>query len=76
MEMMISRMAAKDGFSFNSFWKSSDLRYLFHKSGHKLPLSSNTIKSIVLQFSEFVKTNMINEIQKLQNTKYKIKNFR
>lgn len=66
MEVMISRMTAKDGFSFNSFCKSSDLRYLFQKSGHKLPSSSNTIRSIVIQFSESVKANMINEIQKLQ----------
>lgn len=66
MEMMISRMTAKDGFSFNSFCKSLDLRYLFQKSGYKLPLSSNTIRSIVIKFSESVKANMINEIQQLQ----------
>lgn len=66
LEVIISRMTAKDGFSFNSFCKSLDLRNLFMKSGHKLPSSPNTIRSIVITFSDSVKANMINEIKKLQ----------
>ena len=73
MEAIISRMIAKDGFTFNAFCKSIDLRNLFLKSGFRLPSSPNTIRSIVLTFSDSIKTDMINKFRKLQE--HKIKSF-
>lgn len=62
-------MIAKDGFTFNAFCKSVDLRNLFLKSGFRLPTSPNTIRSIVITFSDSIKADMIN----LENFKNKIK---
>lgn len=69
---MISRMIAKDGFTFNAFCKSVDLRNLFLKGGSKLP-TSNTIRSIVITFSDSVKkkVDMINKFTKLQEQNQK-----
>lgn len=66
MEKTVSRLVAMDGFSFNVFTKSSDLRRLFLKTGYKLPDSTNTVKSIVFSFAESVKSKMISEIDKLR----------
>lgn len=66
MEKMISRMVAKDGFSFNVFCKSNDLRNLFLKSGFTLPTSPNTIRAIVSTFCDSVKTDVVNQFKKLQ----------
>ena len=71
MEKMISRMIAKDGFTFNTFCKSVDLRSLFLKSGFKLPTSPNTIRSIVITFSDSVKADMINKFTRLQEQNQK-----
>lgn len=66
MEKMVSRMICKDGFSMNSFCTSSDLRYLFTMNGFKLPNSPNTIRSIVMNFSNTVKTDMIMKFSRLK----------
>lgn len=66
MEKMVSRMVCKDGFSLNSFCTSSDLRYLFSKSGFQLPNSPNTIRSTVINFSNTVKADMIIEFTHLK----------
>jgi len=67
MEKMISRMVAKDGLTFNCFCTSEDLRHLFSKCGFYLPTSPNTIRSIVENYSDFVKTEIIKELQSLIN---------
>lgn len=74
MEKMVSRMIAKDNFTFNSFCTSVDLRYLFSKSGFQLPTSSNTIRSMVVNFSESVKADIMKEFTTLkkQNQKFSI----
>lgn len=71
MEKMISRMIAKDGFTFNTFCKSIDLRNLFLKSGFKLPTSPNTIRSIVITFANSIKANIINRFTNLQEQNQK-----
>jgi len=64
-------MIAKDGFTFNTFCKSVDLRNLFLKSGFRLPTSPNTIRSIVITFSDSIKAEMINKFRKLQEQNQK-----
>lgn len=65
-ELMISRMVAKDGLSYNCLSSSEDLKYLFFKNGFSLPTSPNTIKSIVENFSITVKAKIIKTLQSLQ----------
>ncbi|XP_060801934.1 uncharacterized protein LOC132903887 [Amyelois transitella] len=69
MDKTISRMVCKDGFTLSSFCTSSDLRDLFSKSGNKLPNSPNTIRSIVTNFSNTVKADMIIEFERLKKGK-------
>lgn len=69
MDKMISRMVCKDGFTLSSFCTSTDLRNLFSKSGHKLPNSPNTIRSIVTNFCNTVKADMIIEFERLKKGK-------
>ncbi|KAJ8703695.1 hypothetical protein PYW08_002152 [Mythimna loreyi] len=66
MEMMVSRMVCKDGVPLSLFCTSADLRYLFSKSGFKLPNSPNTIRSIVLNFANTVKADLIIEFEYLK----------
>ncbi|GBN11531.1 hypothetical protein AVEN_237838-1 [Araneus ventricosus] len=66
MEKMVSRMACKDGVALSLFCSSSDLRYLFSKSGFQLPNSSNTIRSIVTNFANTVKADLIIEFEYLK----------
>lgn len=67
MEKIISRMVAKDGLTFNCFCTSEDLRHLFSKCGFYFPTSPNTIRSIVENYSDFVKTKVIKVLQSLIN---------
>lgn len=66
MEKMISRMIAKDGFTFDVLCKSTNLKYLFLKNGFMLQTSFNTIRSRIITFSDPVQTNMKNKLAKLQ----------
>lgn len=66
MEAMVSRMVCKDGYTFSSFCTSSDMRYLFSKCGYPLPNSPNTIRSIVSNFANTVKADMIIEFEYLK----------
>lgn len=66
MEKMISRMVCKNGMPFNLFCTSPDLRYLFRKSGFQLPNSPNTIRSIVTNFANTVKADLIIEFEYLR----------
>ncbi|XP_075990255.1 uncharacterized protein LOC142985898 [Anticarsia gemmatalis] len=74
MELMISRMICKDGHTLSSFCTSLDTRYLFAKCGYKPPNSPNTIRSIILNFANTVKTEMIIEFEHLkkQNQKFSL----
>ncbi|KAI8432620.1 hypothetical protein MSG28_013606 [Choristoneura fumiferana] len=58
MENMICRMVALDGMSFQLFVRSDDMRYLFLKSGHKLPKSAGTIKNIVMKKGSSLKDHI------------------
>lgn len=66
MEKMISRMVCKNGVPFSLFCTSPDLRYLFSKSGFQLPNSPNTIRSIVANFANTVKDDLIIEFKSLK----------
>ncbi|KAF2890270.1 hypothetical protein ILUMI_15903, partial [Ignelater luminosus] len=59
-------MVCKDGFTLSLFCTSSDLRDLFSKSRHKLPNSPNTIRSIVTNFANIVRADMIIEFEHLK----------
>lgn len=59
MEKIISRMVCKNGVPLSLFCTSQDLRYLFSKSGFQLPNSPNTIRSIVTNFANTVKSDLI-----------------
>lgn len=65
-EVMISRMVAKDGITFNCLSASEDLKYLFTKNGLSLPTCPDTIKTIVENFSMTVKAEMIKTLQNLK----------
>lgn len=55
MELTVSRMVTLDGIAFRVFSNSVDLRRLFKKSNYTLPSSANTIKNIVMQYSQNTK---------------------
>lgn len=55
MEMMVSRMVSRGGYSLKSFCVDPDMRFLFSNSGFQLPKSPNTIRSIVTTFENTVK---------------------
>ncbi|GBM86700.1 hypothetical protein AVEN_222224-1 [Araneus ventricosus] len=63
---MVSRMVCKDGMALSLFCSSSELRYLFSKSGFHLPNSPNTIRSIVTNFENTVKDDLIIEFEYLK----------
>jgi hypothetical protein len=50
-EVILSRMAAKDGIPFHLFITSKDLRAALCSYGVDVPASANTVKSRVLQFA-------------------------
>ncbi|GBM19068.1 hypothetical protein AVEN_236897-1 [Araneus ventricosus] len=66
IEKMVSRMVCKDGVALSLFCSSSDLRYLFSKSGFQLPNSPNTIRSIDTNFANIFKADLINEFEYLK----------
>ncbi|GBM67655.1 hypothetical protein AVEN_226024-1 [Araneus ventricosus] len=59
-------MACKDYVALSLFCSLSDLRYLFSKSGFQLPNSPNTIRSIVTDFANTVKADLIIEFEYLK----------
>lgn len=72
MPRKVSRMVSKDGFTFQVFTSSEDLRHLFNKSGHDLPKSSNTVRNIVVNYSKSVKAGMIIEIKGIGDQKFSL----
>lgn len=68
MEMMVSRMVSRGGYSLNSFCADPDMRFLFANSGFQLPKSPNTIRSIVTTFENTVKADMVIEFDLLKNS--------
>ena len=68
----ISHTVAKDGFTFNSFCTSSDLRYLFSKSGFRHLISPNTIRSMVVKFLDSVKADIMKKFTSLKKPKPKV----
>ncbi|GBN85180.1 hypothetical protein AVEN_93740-1 [Araneus ventricosus] len=59
-------MVCKDGAAHSLFCSSSDLRYLSSKSGFQLPNSPNTIRSILTNFANTVKADLIIEFEYLK----------
>lgn len=59
MELTVSRMVTLDGIAFRVFANSVDLRRLYKKSNLNLPASANTIKSIVMLYSQKAKQEVI-----------------
>ncbi|CAB3252337.1 unnamed protein product [Arctia plantaginis] len=63
MQVMVSRMAAVDGIPLRTFSKSQDLKYLFEKTGNKLPTTADTVRNIILKDFAKRKLEIINEIK-------------
>ncbi|CAB3220665.1 unnamed protein product [Arctia plantaginis] len=63
MQVMVSRMAAVDGIPLRTFSKSQDLKYLFEKTGNKLPTTADTVRNIILKDFDKRKLEIINEIK-------------
>ncbi|CAG5034884.1 unnamed protein product [Parnassius apollo] len=71
MEKKISRMVAKDGLPFRVFCTSTDMRNLFNSSGHKLPMSPNTIKLIVMNYGMTLKMKIMRELAQLKKNDHR-----
>lgn len=67
VEHIVSKMASLDGLPLKTFCTSEELKKLFSKSVHKLPSSLNSIKKMIIQAYEELKTAMIIEIQELKS---------
>jgi hypothetical protein len=63
----VSRMVALDGIPFQTLARSTDIRQVFEKAGHKLPQSPNTIREVVLQHHKEKQDEMKKEIKNLLN---------
>lgn len=60
---VLARMTARDGIPFIKFCTSQDLRMLLIAKGYTdIPKSPKTIRKIVLQYSDKVKQEIVNEI--------------
>lgn len=59
---IISRMVAKDGISFVKFTTSFDLRRLLTEKGFSVPNSSNTIRSIVIDYGNKIRQEIRDDI--------------
>ncbi|GBM62243.1 hypothetical protein AVEN_44039-1 [Araneus ventricosus] len=59
LEKVVSRMVCKDNVAISLFCSSSELRYVFSTSGFQLPNSPNTRRSIVTNFANTVKADLI-----------------
>lgn len=68
METMVSRMVSRGGYSLNSFCADPDMRFLFSNAGFQLPKSPNTIRSIVMNFENTVKADMVIEFDNLKSS--------
>lgn len=71
MQVMVSRMTAKDGCPFRLFTESKDMRKLFQSSGHNLPKSATAIRNIVVKEADIKKLHLHDEIQKLLKDNHK-----
>lgn len=71
MEKKVSRMVAKDGLPFRVFCTSKDMRDLFNSSGHKLPMSPNTIKLIVMNYGMTLKMKIMRELAQLKENDHR-----
>uniref|UniRef100_A0A2A4J3N7 BED-type domain-containing protein n=2 Tax=Heliothis virescens TaxID=7102 RepID=A0A2A4J3N7_HELVI len=71
MQLMIARMTSMNGYSFRTFIECEDLRTLFLKSGHKLPLCADTIRNIVVKEADKIKRLLKAEIQNLLKEHHK-----
>lgn len=59
-EAIISRLVVLDGIAFKRIAESYDIRYLINKQDKdNLPKSATTIKKIVVEFSNKIKSNLI-----------------
>lgn len=71
VECVVSKMAALDGLPFKTFCTSEELRKLFLKSGYNLPSSPKTIKNMVIETNENLKSSTIQEIDNLKSNEVK-----
>lgn len=69
LDLILSRMTAKDGFSFNVFITSTDLRNLLIAKGYNdLPTSAVSIRNRVVNYSSKIKELITREIQNFKNS--------
>lgn len=67
---VISRLIALDGLPFHKFCTSEDLRKLLTVKGYRdIPKSPNTIRKIVLEYSNKMLQEVINELKLLKENK-------
>jgi hypothetical protein len=66
LEAMISRMVALDGFAFEKYVTSQDLRVLFAYMGFTVPKCGKTIKKVVMDYYEKTKSAVIEQLKKKQ----------
>lgn len=70
-EVLVSKLAALDGLSFNCICRSTSIRTLFNKSGLKLPHSPHTIRKIVVTRSEELKQEVKKELEVLKSRDFR-----
>lgn len=58
LSAVISRMVAKDGFPFQKFCSSFDLRRLLKAKGYTVPKSANSIKNLVMEYGVKIRSEI------------------
>ena len=72
IEEEVSRMAAIDGFSLEQIAKSEVVRGYLSNKKLEAPRSGNTVRKMIIKFSETIKKSMKCELQKLKQSKFSI----
>lgn len=68
LSAIVSRMVARDGLPFQKFITSYDLRKLLTDKGYEVPKSANSIKQLVMQYGNKIRSeirqNILEQIKK------------
>ena len=71
LERVVAELAAVDRISFNTVSTSKQLRQAFLARGYKLPQTVQTVRSIIISFSQTLKS----DVKKMIETKKGLENF-
>lgn len=66
LERVLSRLTARDGFSFRALANSFDIKRLFPLGGYTIPDSANTIREMVLIFASGIRRDITEELAVLK----------